>query len=639
MPSAARSFETDGLCVGAFALPGALATADCLLPQPRKVRLLPGALLLDRPLRFDLAETAAAMVRQSCQGAAQVLRRPSSSGQARSSVRTIHLRTAAVGAAGASAEQRYRLRILPESIELHAAGPAGLRYGLTTLQQLLLAGGEAIQAMDIDDWPDYPVRGVMLDISRCKVPTLATLRNLIDRLSAWKINHLQLYMEHAFAYSAHRRVWRGASPLTAPQVRELDAYCAARGIELAPNQNSFGHLERWLRHSPYSDLAESDGPYTTPWGEVRTVRTTLNPLHPGSLRLVASLYEELLPLFRSRLFNVGCDETWELGQGRSRQACLRRGLGQVYLSFLKKIHRLVRRHGRRMMFWADIAQQHPDLLPDLPDDVIPLIWGYEADHPFDAQCRTWAERGLPFYVCPGTSSWCSFGGRTSNCLANLRNAAAAGRRHGGVGYLITDWGDFGHRQYLPVSYLGFLYGAAVSWCGRSNEGLDVARALSRHAFNNADGDGGRLWCDLGRVHELSGIQRPNRTVLFDCLRFAADDPRAVEGLTRKTVRVMREAVEDLLARAARWRPGGTEGDLVKGELQATAVVLRHACRRAAYLLGGGRRRKTVAGRRRLAAEMRGIIDRHRRLWRARNRPGGLAESLSYFLRNLGEYEG
>ncbi len=546
---------------------------------------------------------------------------------------------AALGAVGTVAEQRYRLRILSDSIALQAAGPAGLRYGLATLKQLLSAGGEAIQAMDIDDWPDYPVRGVMLDISRCKVPTLATLRSLVDRLSAWKINHLQLYMEHTFAYAAHRRVWRGASALTGPQVRELDDYCSDRGIELVPNQNSFGHLERWLRYPPYSKLAEANGPYTTPWGEVRTVRTTLNPVHPGSLRLVASWYEELLPHFRSRLFNVGCDETWELGQGQSRRACLRRGQGRVYLSFLKKIHRLARRHGRRVMFWADIAQQHPDLLRDLPDDVIPLIWGYEADHPFDRQCRVWAERGLPFYVCPGTSSWCSFGGRTSNCLANLRNAAAAGRRHGGIGYLITDWGDFGHRQYLPVSYLGLMYGAALSWCGRSNEGLDVAAALSRHAFDDADGDGGRLWYDLGRVHEASGIVRPNRTVLFDCLRFAADDPRVVEGLTLKTVRAMAEAADELLARATRWQPGGVEGHLVKDELRATVFVLRHACRRAAYLLGGCSRRSAAAQRRQLAAEMRGIIHRHRRLWRARNRPGGLAESLSYFIRNLREYAG
>lgn len=541
--------------------------------------------------------------------------------------------------ADACAEQAYRLRIRPDLIQLRAASAAGLRYAVATLMQLLASGRSAIRAMDIDDRPDFAVRGVMLDISRCKVPTLGSLCRLITRLATWKINHLQLYMEHTFAYTAHERVWRGASPLTGLQIEELDRYCAEQGIELAPNQNSFGHMERWLRHRPYVELAEADGPYTTPWGEIRRTRTTLNPLHPGSLRLVAALYEELLPHFRSPLFNVGCDETWELGQGCSREVCRRRGLGRVYLDFLGKVHRLVRRHGRRMMFWADIAQQHPELLDDLPDDVIPLVWGYEADHPFDRQCERWAERRLPFFVCPGTSSWCSFGGRTRNCLANLRNAAAAGLRHGATGYLITDWGDFGHRQYLPASYLGFMGGAAMSWCGRANANLDVAAELSRHAFADATGLAGRLWFDAGRIHEFSGVVRPNRTVLFDCLRHPLHDPRGIEGLRANRVATMAEAAEGLLAGAGGLSCSDEEGRLVREELRATALILRHACRRAAHLLGETAGREASRQRRRLAGEVRDIMARHRVLWLARNRPGGLAESTSYYRRNLRDYGG
>ena len=56
--------------------------------------------------------------------------------------------------------------------------------------------------MKITDWPDYPQRGVMLDISRDKVPSMETLYQLIDLLASWKINQLQLYTEHTFAYRA-----------------------------------------------------------------------------------------------------------------------------------------------------------------------------------------------------------------------------------------------------------------------------------------------------------------------------------------------------------------------------------------------------------------------------------------------------
>ena len=51
-------------------------------------------------------------------------------------------------------------------------------------------------------------------------------------------------------------------------------------------------------------------------------------------------------------------------------------------------------------------------------------------------------------------------GRTDNAIANLKSAAACGVANGAIGYLNTDWGDIGHLQYLPISYLGFAAGAA-----------------------------------------------------------------------------------------------------------------------------------------------------------------------------------
>ena len=80
-----------------------------------------------------------------------------------------------------------------------------------------------------------------------------------------------------------------------------------------------------------------------------------------------------------------------------------------------------------------------------------------------------AAAGLDFYVCPGTSSWNSLAGRTRNALLNLAAAAREGREAGARGLLITDWGDFGHLQPLPVSYLGFLAGAGFAWNTASAE--------------------------------------------------------------------------------------------------------------------------------------------------------------------------
>ena len=118
--------------------------------------------------------------------------------------------------------------------------------------QLFRQFPNGVPCLHIEDWPDFPTRGVMIDISRDKVPTMATLYALVDLLASMKINQLQLYTEHTFAYRNHPEAWAEASPMTGEEILALDAYCRARFIQLVPNQNSFGHMERWLKLPRYA---------------------------------------------------------------------------------------------------------------------------------------------------------------------------------------------------------------------------------------------------------------------------------------------------------------------------------------------------------------------------------------------------
>src|SRR2546430_5896818 len=108
-----------------------------------------------------------------------------------------------------------------------------------------------------------------------------------------------------------------------------------------------------------------------------------------------------------------------------------------------------------MMFWGDIILHHPELIPELPRDVVALEWGYEAGHPFDDHLEKFDAAGIPVFVCPGTSAWCSFSGRSDNALAHLRGSAGSGNRNKPPGHLITDWGRLGDHQALSISYFGF----------------------------------------------------------------------------------------------------------------------------------------------------------------------------------------
>ena len=234
-------------------------------------------------------------------------------------------------------DQGYELVVTIEGIEVSASSAAGLFYASLTLTQLLQQADGSLPCLRIEDWPDFPRRGVMLDISRDKVPTMETLSELVDLLASWKINEFQLYTEHTFAYQEHNAVWENASPVTAEEIQALDIYCSMRFIDLVPNQNSFGHMRRWLIHDEYKHLAECPHGCKTLWGYFDEP-FSLSPAVPETLEFLRGLYDELLPNFNSGLFNVGCDETVDLGQGRSEELVAKYGTGRVYLDFMLQIY-------------------------------------------------------------------------------------------------------------------------------------------------------------------------------------------------------------------------------------------------------------------------------------------------------------
>jgi hypothetical protein len=467
---------------------------------------------------------------------------------------------------------------------------------------------------------------------------MATLRALVELFSSWKLNQLQLYTEHAFAYAGHEEVWRDASPITPAEARELDALCAEHGIELVPNQNCFGHMHRWLKHARYRPLAEVPEGVKHPFA-VAPEPFSLCPLDPGTPALIADLFDQLLPCFASRTVNVGLDETFDLGQGRSRAACAERGVGRVYLEHLLTVHRLAAERGRRVQVWADVLMHHPELVGELPRDVTAMLWGYDAAHPFEREAEVVAASGLSFFVCPGTSSWQSFGGRTGNMLANVAAAVRAGLAHGAAGMLVTDWGDRGHLQPQAVSYPGWARAADLAW---NPEGAsDLAAQLDAHVLRDRAGSLGAAALELGRVEEALASGATNGTAPFFLLamveepvpssRVAQLDPAAIE------------RARAVLARARTGmdaaEPGSDEGRLSRAELAHAADLIElgldlgSARIEAGGALPVGELERGV--RRRLRERLTAAAEVHDQAWDRRSRPGGRRDSRWWLERVAG----
>ncbi|MEM5947654.1 family 20 glycosylhydrolase [Spirochaetia bacterium 38H-sp] len=348
-------------------------------------------------------------------------------------------------------EEGYILDTRGESILIKYKDSRGLLWAVKTLYLLTDIKNNSIPSVFIKDWPDVSRRAFMLDISRDKVPSLSTVFEMIDILSLLKFNEIQLYIEHTFAYRGHEVVWKNASPYTPADIMRLQQYAAARGIELVPNQNSLGHMERWLKHNKYRHLAEKPDGFTDPWGVFRADPSTLCPTDTDSLVLVKDLYSQLLPLFSSPLCNVGGDEPFEFGSGRSKAECDKRGKSSVYLDYILKLRDIAASYGKRIQVWGDFILEHNEILDKLPHDVIVADWWYDAGYKFSEHAQSFRERDIPFYLCVGTSSWLSLGGRWENARQNILEAIEAARQSSPLGLMITDWGDQGHFQQLAVS--------------------------------------------------------------------------------------------------------------------------------------------------------------------------------------------
>jgi hypothetical protein len=538
-------------------------------------------------------------------------------------------------------EEAYELAVGAAGASVSANGPRGLFYGAQTLRQLLRQFGRKLPAVAIRDWPEMALRGVYHDISRGRVPTLDTLKYLVELLASMKVNALSLYVEYPYRYERHPRIWEDTDPLTAEDILELQEHCKDHGIDLIPSQASFGHLERLLTKPPYRDLANTPSSGTLA-GSRKFSRqgTSLDPTNPRSEKLIAELYDEFLPQFDSPYFNACCDEVWDLGQGKSEPRARRIGKGRLFAEFICKIYRLTKQHGKRLMIWADILKRHADAVGLIPKDVIFLNWWYNAESKewMIDHSRNIRKSGHELVVCPGVNNWGAFMPRLGTMRDNIANFAAAGQQFKALGLLNTEWGDGGHFNLLGTALPGFASGAEHAWAHSKADRATIGRRWSLHVLGDATGTAERVVeaADLRDAdHALvrTGLGDENRLdfaamkttpekLLASQERFHARLTEAIELATRLSDSLSRNegspaAFQRLLAPveyAVLSALTLAKGDAVCGHLNrlmGNAAIARKQYRKAADITES-------------------LVPTYKELWLARNRRSELDWSVSRF---------
>lgn len=431
-----------------------------LLPVPRNVSYQEG----EYALPYDLQIVMEPSCEQQVYEYALLLKETADACGSRGTVRRDGGRgSVRLAIDSALAAQQYHLEINEKGIKLTGGSSQGILYAIQTLRQIIRQSGMLLPCMTVDDWPDYEARGFYHDVTRGRIPKMDWLYRLADTLSYYKVNQLQLYIEHSFLFQGMSELWRDDTPLTAEDIMEFDRYCAKRGIELVPSLSTFGHLYKLLSTKQYRGYCELADAGEQSFGfKQRMDHHTVNVSDDGAFSLICTMISQFLPLFTSRRFNICADETFDLGKGKNRKRADQEGKDRLYIDYVKKLCAFILDQGSTPMLWGDVLLGFPELASELPKEAICLNWGYAPDQSEDST-RIYAGTGVRQYVCPGVGGWNQFVNLQRSAYENISRMSRYGITYGCEGLLNTDWGDFGHINHPAFSIPGMICGAAASW--------------------------------------------------------------------------------------------------------------------------------------------------------------------------------
>lgn len=262
----------------------------------------------------------------------------------------------------------YRLVTRDHQVTITGATDTGVFYGTRTLLQSV-RGADGLPEGVVDDRPDRPQRGLLVDVARKHFSAdwlAARLREMADL----KLNQLHLHLsdDQGFRIESESHPEVVSTPhLTKAEVRDLVELAAARHITVIPEIDSPGHLGAVLAAHPELQLRDATGTPTA---------GAIDIADPRSAALVDDLLREYAPLFPGRYVHLGGDEYAALFRsdpeaaypGLARAARERHGPGadvqDLATSWLNDRAEVVRGLGRTPQVWNDGMHAGGVVVPD-----------------------------------------------------------------------------------------------------------------------------------------------------------------------------------------------------------------------------------------------------------------------------------
>lgn len=341
--------------------------------------------------------------------------------------------------------------------------------------------------------------GVMLDNSRNAVMKPEQVKKFVDYIAPMGYNSIQLYTEDTYEVDGEPYFGYLRGRYTKEELKDIDAYCKAKGVELIPCVQTLAHLERIFR-------------WTEEYWPIRDQADVLLVEEERTYTLIENIFATLAECFTSRRVNIGMDEAHFLGRGKYLDKHGYVNRFDIISKHLKKVLEIADKYGFRCMMWSDMflrlanddnyyAYNVTDkAIESVPSNVDLIYWDYYHtdkkiyDKMIDAHKKLVDTDRVWF--AGGAWTWKGFAPDNGFTQKTMRLAMRSCREKGVENIFITVWGDDG-KECSFFSILPSLYYVKQVYDGVTNmqiikdgfkelTGLDYDAMSSLDIPNNAD---------------------------------------------------------------------------------------------------------------------------------------------------------
>ncbi|MDD3154867.1 MAG: hypothetical protein PHS41_08360 [Victivallaceae bacterium] len=347
----------------------------------------------------------------------------------------------------------------------------------STLSAQARGVGCALAGTEVNESTTLEKLGLMVDVSRNKVPTIAYLKNFCLRAALDGYNLVMLYAENLYRIPEEPFFGYMRGAYTLAEIRELDDYAANLGLELTACIQTLGHMEQTLQLSTYGDIQDS-------WGTMRTDTARTYELIEEMIRFWSGA-------LRSRRLHVGMDEVPDIGLGKSLGVHGYQDGFTLFNKHLQKVNQIAGKYGLNPMIWSDVyfrlsnpnrdyydveTQVPESVRREIPPNVQLCYWDYYHENVeiYEKLIQKHRQLGFEPVVASGIWTWLRMS-YDSDSMRFFAPCIEACRKNAVKELFFTMWGDIGSYYIADSVFAGMELAAGLAYGELANSPIFAPR--------------------------------------------------------------------------------------------------------------------------------------------------------------------